>query len=133
MALRDFIREVPPLSFEDVPVPEWKGQIVRIVELDGIERIDYGDEYTGAKEEAGSKRAGVLLAMAQLVVRTARDPETGAAQFTADDVDVLARRHSAVVIRLFTVAARLNIVSEKEVDQTAGKSEGVPPSVPPTA
>ena len=133
MDLRDRIREVPPLPFEDVTVPEWEGQVVRVVELDGVERVEYGDEFSDAKEEAAGKKAAILLAMARLVVHATRDPVTGARSFKSEDVDVLARRHGVVVARLFEVAARLNIVSEKEVTATAGKSEGVPPSDSPTA
>lgn len=97
------ILEAPDLKFEDVPCPEWGGD-VRIRNLTGIERDAY--EASLIVVSARESRVDRANVRARLVSLAACD-ESGKAIFTPADVERLGGKSAAALDRCYDVAARL--------------------------
>lgn len=101
----------------DVPTPEWKEagvESVRVITMASDDR----DEWEAAALIARAKEVGTnrLRGLrAELVVRCAVDPETGARIFGAEDVGELGKKSAKVVDRLFSAATELNAVTEADM------------------
>lgn len=123
MSLRETIAAARDLREVVETVPEW-GADVLLVEMDGEARMAFDDE-SAAIKESGKKESALHLA-ARLLAHCLHDPTTRAPVFAEGGADVLMKKHPKVLMRLFGIAAGLNVATEKEVNAAAGKSEGVP-------
>lgn len=106
------------LTWEDVSVPEWGGD-VRVKTLTGAERDQY--EAESVKME-GNRRKMTGNLRARLVALTAIN-EDGTPMFTRADVMKLGQKSAAALERVFEVAAKLNGMTEEDMDDLAGNSE----------
>lgn len=143
-ALRDEVLGLTvSLSHEDVPVPEWRGRVVRIPQVDALERLDLMDSVRGeepepaaeGEEPAKPRRKSsreALLESAKIVARVAREPEGGARAFGDADAEMLARRWPRVVDRLLNAFMRINEIGAEAAKSAEGKSGEAASAAPPT-
>lgn len=119
---RDQIIGSADLKRETVEVPEW-GTTIVLRELDGAERVVYGDTLDGLDAKG---KARPLWIAAHLLVLSAMEDDGRTPVFSVEDVPELVRKNPKVLARLFDHAAALSTVGEKEVAAAAGKSDGAP-------
>jgi len=110
------ILEASDLPFEDVEVPEWGGTI-RVRTMPGYERDTFEQAIA---DRTPSKKSPVRVAgmKARLVALTACN-ETGELLFSLAEADALNAKSSKALDRLFQVAARLNGMTEEDVEDLA--------------
>lgn len=117
----------PELQHEETEIPEWGGS-VHVWELSGKDMDDYQASIISAGK-AG--KANLRGARARLVVRCARD-EAGNRVLRDEDADTINAGPNSPVQRLFNVAARLNRLTEKDVEELAKNSESAQDDSSPT-
>jgi hypothetical protein len=106
-------------TYEDVPVPEWGGE-VRLRSLSGAERDEYEQ---GLVRQVGNKQVtDARNARAKLVALCAVN-EDGSLLFTKAQVIKLGSKNAAALQRLFDVACRMNGFTEDDVRELEGNSE----------
>ncbi|WKV74219.1 hypothetical protein AW27_023545 [Streptomyces sp. PCS3-D2] len=114
------IDAVDDRTWEDVPVPEWGGE-VRILGLSGTER----DAYQASMVRMGSQGnvAGVNLAdtSARLLAKCIVDADFNRL-YTDKDVKALGVKNGAVIRRLFKEAQRISGLAKESVEDAAGNS-----------
>lgn len=117
---RDQILGAQDLTFEDVAVPEWGGE-VRVRMLTGSER----DAFEASTIIRRGKRVDLNMTnvRARLVALTVVD-EAGGRVFSDADVAELAKKSSAALNRVFEAARKLNGLTE---EATAEAAEDFPP------
>lgn len=111
---REQILSADDLRWEDVPVPEWGGE-VRLRSLTGAEL----DEYQASLvllTSGGQQKANMRNATAKLVARCAIDAD-GAPLFEAKDLLRLSSKSAAALQRLASVAQRLNSLTESDMQE----------------
>ncbi|MEV4093785.1 hypothetical protein [Streptosporangium saharense] len=109
---REQILAANDLPVEDVPVPEWGGE-VRLRGLTGAEL----DEYQGSlvvQTANGQQKANLRNATAKLVSRCAID-EDGAPLFEPKDLLKLSSKSAVALQRLFAVAQKLNGLTDDDM------------------
>lgn len=109
-------------KYEDVPVPEWGGE-VRIISLTGVGRDDF--EASVVEDRGKDVKVNTRNLRAKLVAATATD-ESFNLLFTPDQVSALGEKNGAILDRLFTVAQRLAGMSKSDVEQMVGNSDAAP-------
>ena len=95
-------------------MPEWGGS-VRVLTLTGSER----DEFEASLVTIEGKKAVVKSSRgirALLVALSVRD-EKGAAVFSREDVEQLAKKSSLALDRIFAVASKLSGLGDKDVKE----------------
>ena len=102
MNLRQAILEAHDLPEESVEVPEW-GVTLLMRGLTGGQRAKIVDQVIGHK--GGGSMSTVYP---ELIVMSARDPETGDAVFELPDRDTLMEKSGQVLDRLAIVVLRLS-------------------------
>lgn len=108
---RDDIMKVQDLTFEEVDVPEWGGQ-VRVKMMTGSERDAYeASLYELKGQEVKMNRDDVR---AKLLVKCLVD-ENNNRLFTDAEIKMLGKKSSKVLDKLFTVAQRLNAMTDEDV------------------
>lgn len=110
------------LHVEDIPVPEWGGE-VRIKSLTGAERDQY--EAESVKTNKGKREVNMANMRARLIAMCAVD-EAGQLLFTRADVMKLGQKSAIALERVFDAAAKLNGMSDEDVDELAGNFDGTP-------
>lgn len=114
MLSREGILAAEDQKFEDVVVPEWNGETVRIKCMTGLER----DEYESLLYDFSD--AGVKMKRdnyrAKLLVFTIVD-EGMNRLFGVKDIDDLSKKSAKAIDRLFTVAQKLNGLTKDEIDK----------------
>ena len=112
---REQILQKTGLQSQLVEVPEWGGT-VKVCELSAGARMDYEWKAYGKakKDEAPNSSIKVLL-----VVACVRDRE-GNLLFSDDDVVSLTNGGSGAIERVYDVAARLNHLTAKDVEEIKG-------------
>lgn len=109
-----------------VDVPEWGGHVfVRTMsagERDNYEAEIYDLSKGGKANDAKSMMAN---ARARLLVRTLVDEE-GNRLFEDSDMEALGAKSGLVVDKVFTVARKVNGLSEADVDELVGNSNSGP-------
>ncbi len=100
------------LKYEEMEVPEWGGT-VRIRTMTGTER----DEFEASVFETKGKDSKVNLQnfRSKLIAKTLVD-DKGIRIFADGDIEVLGKKSSKALDRVFTVAQRLNGIGQKEVE-----------------
>jgi hypothetical protein len=120
---RDEVFANPDLMTEDVPCPEWGGDI-RVRALTGEERDAY--EASMLDQSNGKQpRANLRNMRAKLIVRCAID-EHGAKLFSPGDVTRLGQRSAAPIDRLYEACTRLSGMSDKDVEELEENFESDP-------
>jgi hypothetical protein len=130
MLTRDAIFAAQDRAFEDVDVPEWGG-MVRIAVITGTDR----DAYEASMYEMKGKEIKLNRddMRAKLLARAIVD-ENLKRIFTDADIRELGKKSSKVIERLFTVAQRLNGMTDESVKELEKNSEsgGVGSSTSPS-
>lgn len=117
---REAILAASDLRTEDVPMPEWGGD-VRLRVLTGTERDAFGKSLIGADGKADmSGYEAKLLALCIV-------DEAGNRVFSSIDVTALAGKSAPALRRAYEVAERLNAMGSAAVD-TAEKNSASAPS-----
>ena len=116
---RDQILGANDLKTEQVPVPEWGGDVL-VGTMTGTARDAYEqsiievDSQGKAKQNLQNIRAKLLAAV--LV------DENGNRLFSEKDINALGKKSSAALDRVFTVAQRINSVSDEDIEDLAKNS-----------
>lgn len=117
---RDDILKADDIKTERVEVPEWGGTVI-VKSLTGRQR----DEFEGSMIEQRRGKAVMNTAnMRAKLVAWACVDESGERLFTNADITDLGEHNAAPVNRIYTVAAKLSGLSDDDVDEMVGKSEG---------
>jgi hypothetical protein len=101
------------MQFEDVDVPEWGGT-VRVGSMSAAERDTYEQSLVSAM--GPDRQLNMRNARARLLAWCIVD-EGGARVFEEADIEALGAKSAATVGRLFDVAARLNGIGRKDVEE----------------
>jgi aspartate/tyrosine/aromatic aminotransferase len=121
----DEIIAVADLQYEDVYIEDWDGW-VRIQEMDGIGRDQYELHMTNITENAGTPQAklktleNVKVILLQICCI---NPVTGDKLFTKAQIEQFNKLSSKPIDKLFTVARRLNKLTDKDLEEAVGNSE----------
>lgn len=106
----------------DVQVKEWGGA-VRLQELSASDRDMWESESFVLNPEGTSAKFNPKHARARLVVRCLVD-DKGKRMFTDDEVAAIGSLSAASVQRLFNAARKLNAISEDDMKELEGNSDG---------
>lgn len=120
MALsRDQILEAKDLETREVDVPEWGGTVL-VRALSGTDR----DAYEASLVQIRGKQQVPNLAniRAKLVARAVVD-EDGNRLFTDADIKALGQKSAAALGRVFTVAAEMSGLDDKDIEEIEGNSD----------
>jgi len=111
--LRSQILGAEDIKREKVSVPEWGGAEFYITTITGAERDQFEQSMVTGK---GKKRdVSVINARAKLLTLAIVDDD-GKRIFSDADVANLGAKSAAVLSRLYDVAARLNGITDEEID-----------------
>ncbi|MFE6223332.1 hypothetical protein [Streptomyces sp. NPDC057854] len=124
------IDQADDTAHEDVPVPEWGGE-VRVVGMSGTDRNAYQSSLVRLGPDG--KPRGVVLddQTAKLLARCLVD-EDGQKLYSPKEIAVLGAKNGAVLERLARVARRLSGLQDGAVEDAAGNS-GTGPSAGSTS
>jgi hypothetical protein len=100
---------------EKIHVPEWKGDVFLRV-LTGTDRDRFEESYADQKMKAFRIRF-LLLALCD---------EDGERLFTDEESDILGKKSSVVINRLFEAGWKLNAFTQEAVDALGEDSEAAP-------
>lgn len=116
---RDQILEAKDLETREVDVPEWGGTVL-VRALSGTDR----DAYEASLVQIRGKQQVPNLAniRAKLVARAVVD-EDGNRLFTDADIKALGQKSAAALGRVFTVAAEMSGLDDKDIEEIEGNSD----------
>lgn len=116
---RDQILEAKDLETREVDVPEWGGTVL-VRALSGTDR----DAYEASLVQIRGKQQVPNLAniRAKLVARAVVD-EDGSRLFSDADIKALGQKSAAALSRVFTVAAEMSGLDEKDIEEIEGNSD----------
>lgn len=122
------------LRTEDVKVPEWAdpasgADTVRVKSLTGRERDAFEASLVQTR---GGKRETNLANIRAKLVSLALVDETGSKLFTEDEVAFLGNKSAAALDRVFTVAQRLNGISQADIEDLQKNSAAGPSASSPS-
>lgn len=120
---REQILEAKDMKTEDVPVPEWGGE-VRIRMLSGTERDRFEASMVEMKKD-GSQKRNVENVRARLVALCIVN-EAGEVMFNRADIVMLGNKSAAALQRVFNACNELNAVTEEDVEDLAESFDGAP-------
>jgi len=100
---------------EKIAVPEWKGDVFLRV-LTGTDRDRFEESYADQKMKSFRIRF-LLLALCD---------EDGERLFSDDEADILGKKSSVVINRLFEAGWKLNAFTQEAVDALGEDSEAAP-------
>lgn len=121
---RDQIDTADDRQWEDVPVPEWGGE-VRIVGMSGTARNAYQQELVVIGGDGKPKSVNLDDQLAKLLAKCIVD-EDGKRLYNDREVRALGAKNGAVLERLAKVAKRLSGLGENAVEDAAGNSDAAP-------
>lgn len=125
MSLRDSILSAGDIRSETVTVPEW-GVTVVVKSMNGAERGAFMSTFA---DQSG--RVDLGTAIADVIINTVHDPETGGRVFEASDRDALNMKSGAALERLAEVGLRLSGLTADAID-AAGNGSSETPSIDST-
>ena len=108
----------------DVPVKEWGGS-VRLQELSASDRDMWESESFVMASDGQDARFNPKHARARLVVRCIVGSD-GARMFSDDEVASVGSLSASTVQKLFNAARKLNAISEADIKELEGNSDGGP-------
>ena len=111
----DQILEARDLTFEDVAVPEWGIEKLRIRSMSGADRDAWEQSMTRIE---GGKRVPITDNFrGRLLVRCIVDPDTGERVFKDGHAEILGEKSGDVLTRLALIATRLNGLRAEDVEE----------------
>jgi hypothetical protein len=120
---RNAILEADDLKTEDIPVPEWGGE-VRIRMLTGEERDAYEASMVELKKD-GSAKANRDNVRARLLILCIVN-EQGEQMFNKADIKLLGRKSAKALERVINKVNEMNGISEKDIEELAEGFEPAP-------
>ncbi|MEU3600877.1 hypothetical protein ABZ714_19460 [Streptomyces sp. NPDC006798] len=111
-------------AWEDVPVPEWGGD-VRVQGMSGSERNAYQSSLVVMGSGGSVQRLNMADQTAKLLAKCLVDAE-GERLYSDKEVKALGAKNGAVLERLSKVAARLSGLRKEDMAEAEGKSEDEP-------
>lgn len=120
---RNQILDAKDLQTEDVPVPEWGGE-VRIRMLTGEERDAFEASMVELKKD-GSAKANRENVRARLLVLCIVN-ENGEQMFNRADIKLLGRKSAAALERVAVAAQKLNAITDSDIEELAEGFEDAP-------
>jgi hypothetical protein len=120
---RNQILDAKDLQTEDVPVPEWGGE-VRIRMLTGEERDAYEASMVELKKD-GSAKANRENVRARLLVLCIVN-EQGEQMFNRADIKLLGRKSAKALERVINKVNEMNGISEQDIEELAQGFENAP-------
>lgn len=120
---RNAILEAKDLKTEEVPVPEWGGEVL-IRSLTGEQR----DEYEASMFEMsknGTAKKNLANVRARLVMLCIVN-EQGEQMFNRADIKLLGRKSAAALDRVAQAAQKLNGISDEDIEELAEGFENAP-------
>lgn len=118
---KDQITAADDRAWEDVPVPEWGGE-VRLLGLSGTERNAYQASLVVLGSNGSVQRMNLADQTAKLLAK-AIVGEDFKRLYTDKEIASLGAKSGSVLQRLFEVAQRLSGLRKEDVEAAAGKSE----------
>lgn len=118
---KDAIIGADDRKWEDVPVPEWGGE-VRIMGMSGTERNAYQSSLVVVGSNGSVQRVNLADQMAKLLSKCLVD-ESFERLFSDKDIKALGAKNGAVMERLSEVAQRLSGLRKQDAEDAAGNSE----------
>lgn len=112
---RDQILNADDMTFRDVPVPEWGGD-VRIKMLSASERDKF--EASTVIIKRGQQKMNVENIRARFLSMCIVN-EQGELEFTPADIPLLGKKSSAALQRVWNVAQELNAVTDHDIEELA--------------
>jgi len=119
MLTRDQILSAQDKPIETVDVPEWGGQVC-VRTMGAKERDQWQDSMMEGKGK--NRKMNLANITASLCVLCMSD-ENGALLFSRADVAALGEKSAAAMQRVFNAAARLNGITEEDIEELAKNSE----------
>jgi hypothetical protein len=115
---REQILAVQDIKTEEVPVPEWGGEVL-VRGLTGLERDAYEESmWVGSGKDRKENYANLR---ARFVALSIVD-KAGKLLFSPKDVEDLGNKSSIALDRVFDVGQRLSATGSKAVEKLAGNS-----------
>lgn len=111
------------ILWEDVKVPEWGGE-VRVKGLSGSQR-DAFEAASMLSKKGGQREVNLKNLRSRLVVMCAVD-ENFQPLFTSGDVMRLGEKSAIALERVFDKAQKLSGMSEEDIEELTGNSDGDP-------
>ncbi|MFJ2707855.1 hypothetical protein ACIO3R_32345 [Streptomyces sp. NPDC087428] len=121
---KDQINAADDRLWEDVPVPEWGGD-VRVLGMSGTDRNAYQSSMVVIGTNGKPQRVNLNDQLAKLVGKCLVG-EDFQRLYSDKEVAALGRKNGAVLDRLADVAKRLSGLNDKAVEDAAGNSEAHP-------
>lgn len=121
---KDQIAAADDRKWEDVPVPEWGGE-VRVMGMSGTDRNAYQEQLIVIGANGKPQRVNLADQLAKLVGKCLVG-EDFQRLYTDKEVRELGRKNGAVLDRLGEVAKRLSGLDQKAGENAEGKSEATP-------
>lgn len=118
---KDQITAADDRQWEDVPVPEWGGD-VRVLGMSGTDRNAYQSSMIVLGTNGKPQRVNLNDQLAKLVGKCLVG-EDFQRLYTDKEIAALGRKNGAVLDRLADVAKRLSGLDDKSVEDAAGNSE----------
>ncbi len=122
---RDDILRKTDLPRERVEVPEWGGHVY-VRTLTGDERDQWEALLLGKARKKGGEREVIMQGARSRLAAMAICDEDGKSQFTLADAPLLGKLHAAALARVFEVGSRLSGLTEEDIEELVGESEGTP-------
>ncbi|THA31794.1 hypothetical protein E6R18_15805 [Streptomyces sp. A1277] len=118
---KDQIDAADDRQWEDVPVPEWGGD-VRVLGMSGTDRNAYQSSLIVIGANGKPQRVNLNDQLAKILARCLVG-EDFQRLYTDKEVAALGRKNGAVLDRLADVAKRLSGLNDKATEDAAGNSE----------
>ena len=118
---RDDILSADDLKIKKMSVPEWGGDIY-VRQLNSAQKDSF--EASIINGDMSGKKMNLENAKARLAVLTICD-EKGKRLFSKRDVEELGKKSGVVLSQIFTVAQDLNSITDTQIEELAGNSEGI--------
>ena len=117
---KDNILKAEDLDFEEIEIKEWGGS-VRVGSMTGTDR----DAYEASIYDVKGKNAQLIREnfRAKLIARTLID-ENGNRLFTEKEVNLIGKKDSKTLDKIFKVAQKLNGLSPTDEDEFVKNLEG---------
>ncbi|MGW0805273.1 hypothetical protein [Nonomuraea sp. NPDC002799] len=120
---KDQIWQASDITFEDVPCPEWGGE-VRLRGLQGNERDEF--EAKSLKKGKGGQREVEIKNLRARLIAACAINEDGSPMFTSGDVLRLSQKSAVPIDRLFKVAQRLSGLADDDVEELVEDFDDAP-------
>lgn len=119
---RDTLLDSESIIVEDVYLPEPVNAWYRVRGLTGRERERY-ERSLGTIKNGVWRSSANGQGLARLAAMSVID-EKGAAMFSEEDINRLATKNAAILTRISDVARRLSGLTEEDIEELEGNSEG---------